>query len=68
MRHGLRSVHELIGTVAEAHAVRSYRLGLKAIDTLEPLSGELKDDCRFERKTSLYLASRKSDVCKLRKE
>jgi len=54
--------------VAEAHAVRSYRLGLKAIDTLERLSGELKDDCGFERKTSLYLDTRNSDVTKLLKE
>ena len=61
-------LHELIGRVGEAHAVRSYRLGLEAIDTVERLSHELKDDCGFERKTSLYLASRKSDVTKLRKE
>ena len=61
-------LHELIGTVGEAHAVRSYRLGLEAIETVERLSIELKDDCGFERKTSLYLASRKSDVTKLRKE
>jgi glycine/D-amino acid oxidase-like deaminating enzyme len=61
-------LHDLIGSVGEAHAVRSYRLGLEAIDTVEHLSGELKDDCRFERKTSLYLASRKSDVPKIRKE
>jgi glycine/D-amino acid oxidase-like deaminating enzyme len=61
-------LHDLIGSVGEAHAVRSYRLGLEAIDTVEHLSGELKDDCGFERKTSLYLASRKSDVSKLRKE
>jgi glycine/D-amino acid oxidase-like deaminating enzyme len=61
-------LHELIGTVGEAHAVRSYRLGLEAIDTLERLSGELKDDCGFERKTSHYLASRNSDLTKLPKE
>ena len=61
-------LHELIGLVGEAHAARSYRLGLEAIDTVERLSHELKDDCGFERKTSLYLASRKSDVSKLRKE
>ena len=61
-------LHELIGLVGEAHAARSYRLGLEAIDTVERLSGELHDDCGFERKTSLYLASRKSDVSKLRKE
>ena len=61
-------LRELIGTVGEAHAVRSDRLGLEAIDTVERLSIELQDDCGFERKTSLYLASRKSDVPKLRKE
>ncbi len=61
-------LHELIGTVGEAYAVRSYSLGLEAIDTVERLSIELQDDCGFERKTSLYLASRKSDVSRLRKE
>lgn len=61
-------LHDLIDSVGEAHAVRSYRLGLEAIDTVERLSGELNDDCGFERKTSLYLASRKSDVSRLRKE
>ena len=30
--------------------------------------GELQDDCGFERKTILNLASKKSDVTKLRKE
>jgi glycine/D-amino acid oxidase-like deaminating enzyme len=61
-------LHDLIGLVGESHAVRSYRLGLEAIETVERLGAELKDDCGFERKTSLYLASRKSDVAKLRKE
>ena len=61
-------LYELIGKVGEAHAVRSYKLGLEAIDTLERLSGELKDDCGFKRKASLYLASRNSDVTQLRKE
>lgn len=61
-------LHELIGSVGEAHAVRSYRLGLEAIDRLEQLCGELRDECGFERKSSLYLARRKSDVSKLLKE
>ncbi|MDO9116669.1 MAG: FAD-dependent oxidoreductase [Nitrospira sp.] len=61
-------LHELIGSVGEAHAVRSYRLGLEAIDRVERLCGELGDECGFERKSSLYLASLKSDVSKLRKE
>ena len=61
-------LHDLIGLVGEAAAVRSYRLGLEAIDMVERLGDELGDDCGFERKTSLYLASRKSDLSKLRKE
>ena len=63
-----KELHELIDLVGEAHAVRSYRLGLEAIATVERLVGELKDDCGFERRTSLYLASSKSDVPKLLKE
>jgi glycine/D-amino acid oxidase-like deaminating enzyme len=51
-------LHELIGLVGESHAIRSYRLGLEAIETVERLGDELKDDCGFERKTGLYLASR----------
>ena len=61
-------LHELIGSVGEAAAVRSYRLGLEAIDTVERLAGQLGSDSGFERKTSLYLASRKSDVSQLQKE
>jgi glycine/D-amino acid oxidase-like deaminating enzyme len=61
-------LHNLISLVRESHGVRSYRLGLEAIDTVERLCEELEDDCAFERKTSLYLASRKSDVSELRKE
>ena len=61
-------LHDLISLVGEADAVRSYKLGLEAIDTVERLADELRDDCGFERKTSLYLASRKPDLSKLRKE
>jgi glycine/D-amino acid oxidase-like deaminating enzyme len=61
-------LHDLIGMVGKRDAVRSYRLGLEAIDTVEHLAGELTDNCGFERKTSLYLARRKSDLSKLRKE
>ena len=61
-------LHALIESVGTAHAVRSYRLGLEAIDTVERLSKELTDDCGFERKPSLYLASKRSDVPRLRRE
>ena len=59
---------DLISRVGEADAVRAYQLGLEAIDQIEELVRHLGDDCGFERKTSLYLASKKSHVDKLRSE
>jgi glycine/D-amino acid oxidase-like deaminating enzyme len=50
---------ELKRMVGEADAVRSYLLCLEAIAKLERLAGELDEDCGFERKKSLYLASRR---------
>src|ERR1700677_3559785 len=61
-------LHDLIPRVGEADAVRAYQLGLEAIDQIEELVRMLGDDCGFERKTSLYLASKKSHVSKLRSE
>src|SRR5580700_338036 len=55
---------DLIPRVGEADAVRGYQLGLEAIDQIEELVALLGDDCGFERKTSLYLASKKSHVAK----
>jgi glycine/D-amino acid oxidase-like deaminating enzyme len=59
---------DLIPRVGEADAVRGYQLGLEAIDQVEELVAVLGDDCGFERKQSLYLASKKSHVAKLRCE
>jgi glycine/D-amino acid oxidase-like deaminating enzyme len=59
---------DLISQVGEADAVRAYQLGLEAIDQIEELARLLGDGCGFERKTSLYLASKKSHVAKLRSE
>lgn len=59
---------ELSELVGEARAVRSYRVGLEAISKLEDLVRKLGDDCGFERKKSLYLASAQSHVPKLHKE
>jgi glycine/D-amino acid oxidase-like deaminating enzyme len=59
---------ELIGMVGEKKAVRSYHLCLEAIYSIERLVHELGDACDFERKQSLYLASRSGDVESLQKE
>ncbi|MDQ3250105.1 MAG: FAD-binding oxidoreductase [Chloroflexota bacterium] len=61
-------LNELIEKVGEAHAVRAYRLGVGAIDTLEQIIADLGHDCGFERKTSFYLASKTSHVKRLRQE
>ena len=61
-------LHDLIPRVGEADAVRAYQVGLEAIDQIEEILRILGDDCGFERKTSLYLASKKSHVKKLRSE
>jgi glycine/D-amino acid oxidase-like deaminating enzyme len=59
---------DLIPRVGAAGAVRAYQLGMEAIDRVEELVREIGDDCGFERKQSLYLASSKSHVAKLRRE
>ena len=59
---------DLIGKVGEPSAVRSYRLGLEAVQILGDLLHKLGDDCGFDLQNSLYLASRKSHVKKLRRE
>ncbi|MBC8163228.1 MAG: FAD-dependent oxidoreductase [Roseiflexaceae bacterium] len=59
---------ELIEMAGREHAVRSYLLCLEAILKLEKLIGELGDDCGFQSKKSLYLASRERDVPDLKRE
>jgi glycine/D-amino acid oxidase-like deaminating enzyme len=59
---------DLIGMVGRDHAVRSYLLCVEAIGKIERLIDVLGSDCEFERKHSLYIASRKRDVAGLRTE
>lgn len=59
---------DLIGMVGEADAVRSYLLCLEAILKLEALVDELGLEVGFERKRSLYMASRRRDRKALREE
>jgi glycine/D-amino acid oxidase-like deaminating enzyme len=48
--------------VGEANAVRAYQLCLDAIGKMEDLTHTIGAPCGFERKKSLYLASKKKDV------
>jgi glycine/D-amino acid oxidase-like deaminating enzyme len=57
---------ELAARIGVDRAVRSWRLGLEAIDELEALSREVA--CDFARRPSVYLASSRSDTPDLRAE
>ncbi len=59
---------ELIGRIGEKNAVRSYQLCSDAIDKIHDLTLQLKKDCGFRRKKSLYLASTRKDVATVRQE
>ena len=59
---------DLVSKVGEAAAVRSYQLGKEAIDKVDSIAHKLEDDCGFERRSTLYLASKPSHVKKLRQE
>ena len=57
---------ELAAQVGMERAVRSWRLGIEAIDGLEALSAQVA--CDFARRPSVYLASSRSDTRDLRAE
>lgn len=59
---------DLILKVGEGPAVRSYRLGVEAIGKVRELAAALGDDCGFADRMSLYLASKKAHMPKLRHE
>lgn len=59
---------ELVGLVGEDHAVRSYKACLDAIYKIERLTQKMDEPCGFERKKSLFVASRKRDVKMLQAE
>ncbi len=61
-------LYELIEMLGERDAVRGYQVCLEAIGKTERLIAGLGDDCGFERKTSLYIASHKRDVASLKRE
>jgi glycine/D-amino acid oxidase-like deaminating enzyme len=61
-------LYELCNLVGIDNAVESYRLCLNSISTLQNIISELKIDCGFEMKSSLYLAHSKKDAAKLKRE
>jgi glycine/D-amino acid oxidase-like deaminating enzyme len=59
---------DLVERLGERDGSRIYRMGLEAIDVIERLAGEGVEDCGFERKPCLYLASKRSHARELRDE
>lgn len=55
-------MHELAKLVGEKNAARSYQLCIEAIDKLEKICEKLSMPTGFERKPSIYCASRKADL------
>ena len=55
------SLCDLIDRVGEANAVRSYQLCQEAVQGIERLATDHGDTCGFQRKKSLYLATRPRD-------
>ncbi len=61
-------LHELICRLGEKSAVKIYELCRRANANLEALVHHLGGKCGYSRRTSLYLASKKSDVSVLQRE
>jgi glycine/D-amino acid oxidase-like deaminating enzyme len=59
---------DLILKIGRASAVRAYRAGLEALESLEQTIKTLDDSCDFRRRESLYLASNRKDANIVRRE
>lgn len=55
-------MHKLAKFVGEKNAARSYHLCIEAIDKMEQICEELPFSTGFERKPSIYCASKKADL------
>jgi len=51
---------DLIAQIGQRPAVRAYRAGIEALDSLEQTIKTLDDSCDFRRRESIYLASNRS--------
>jgi glycine/D-amino acid oxidase-like deaminating enzyme len=61
-------LYELIDLIGEEAAVECYRACYKSIDDLQKIVQQVKSDCGFKKKESLYFAAFKKDVSWLKKE
>ncbi|WP_432411325.1 NAD(P)/FAD-dependent oxidoreductase [Rasiella sp. SM2506] len=61
-------LHELIEQVGLTVAVSSYKACEEAIFSLEALVKDIKSDCDFQRKKSVYFTTSKKDVAFLKQE
>ena len=61
-------LYQLIDLIGEEAAVECYRACYKSIDDLNKIVQQIKSDCGFKKKESLYFASFKKDVSWLKKE
>ncbi len=62
------SLRELTAVVGQRGAERVYHMGRDAVSTIESLVAGFTHPCGFTRRPSLYLASRRWDVRRLREE
>lgn len=61
-------LHELAGLVGESQAIRSYRLGVEALDALEQIAAEVGAQCDFKRAESIYATRYKRHLRRLQRE
>lgn len=61
-------LHELKRKIGDKGAVAAYKACHDSIDTLEKICTEIKSDCGFKKKKSLYYAALKKDVATLQEE
>ena len=61
-------LYQLIDLIGEKAAVDSYWACYKSIDDLKKIVQQVKADCGFKKKESLYFAALKKDVVWLKKE
>jgi glycine/D-amino acid oxidase-like deaminating enzyme len=61
-------LHELIDMIGETGAVASYKACFQSIDDLARITRQVKSNCGFTKKKSLYFAALKKDVPSLKLE
>jgi glycine/D-amino acid oxidase-like deaminating enzyme len=61
-------LYQLIDLIGEKAAIDSYWACYKSIDDLKKIVQQVKSDCGFKKKESLYFAALKKDIVWLKKE